>query len=66
MGTMKYVSVSDCLKASKGSIFKLVLLMASRGRELSEGAKTTVKNLDPDKPLSAVVEEIVKGEVELK
>jgi len=66
MAVMKYVSVSDCLKASKGSVFKLVLLLSTRGRELAEGAKTTVKNLDPDKPLSGVVEEIMKGEVELK
>lgn len=63
---MKYVPVEECLDASKGSAYKLALLLAKRGRDLAEGEKTVASSFDEDKPLKAAAEEIITGKVKLK
>ena len=58
---MKYVPLETLLAQSKGSLYRLVILVARRARQIAGGEKALIDKPNPDKPLRTALEEIRRG-----
>jgi len=58
---MEYVPIEELLEQSKGSLYKLVIMLARRARQIAGGEKTLIEHSNPDKPLRTALEEIRRG-----
>ncbi len=58
---MEYVPIEELLEQSKGSLYKLVIMLARRARQIAGGEKALIEHSNPDKPLRTALEEIRRG-----
>ncbi|MBD3264479.1 MAG: hypothetical protein GF375_05185 [Candidatus Omnitrophica bacterium] len=60
----QYVPLSELLKATDGSIYKLAILLAKRGIELADGQKPLIDKPD-ERVLNTALAEIKEGLVKV-
>ena len=58
---MEYVPIEKLLEQSNGSLYKLVIMLARRARQIAGGEKAFIDKPNPDKPLRTALEEIRRG-----